>query len=332
LSDVIIVHARSTAAADRIDRHSLRVGDPVPADAVWIDLLEPTREEERAIEGALAIDIPTREEMGDIEPSSNLYVEDGAVVMTARVLSHSEGDIPRVAAIGFILKAGVLVTLRYDEPRSFDQFVSRLARPGVCRPSGEAVLAMLLETVIDRAAEILRLVGERIDGVANEIFEAKKGLGLDGKSDFRGVLKLLGREGDRVSKVRESLVSIERMLLFLSTRLGGGEALADLRADLKLTLRDVQSLEDHATFLNDKVQFMLDALLGLVTLEQNATVKTFSVLAVIFMPPTLIASIYGMNFETMPELKWVWGYPMALGLMVLAALISLIVFRWRNWL
>ncbi len=138
--------------------------------------------------------------------------------------------------------------------------------------------------------------------------------------------------GDLVSKARESLVSIERILLFLSASFEADRVAMELREEVRTTLRDLQSLEEHASFQSSKIQFLLDATLGLVNLEQNNIIKLFSVMAVIFMPPTLVASIYGMNFEHMPELKWEYGYPMALVLMVVVAVAPYLLFRWKNWL
>jgi magnesium transporter len=329
---MITVYKPNDVAAERFDKRLIESHAAIPAGAVWLDLLEPTAEEEAAVEAYLGIDVPTREEMKDIEPSNILYVEDGASFMSARILSQSDSDLPRLAPVSFILKNGKLATLRYDMPKSFELFASRMARQGVCGASGEQVFGAMMETVIDRAAEILRLVGEKIDNVTSEVFDARRQLGRRGPRDFRAVLNTLAQEGDRISKVRESMVSIERMLLFFSTRVDTVKGLGSLRSELKTTLRDVQSLEDHATFLNDKIQFLLDAVLGLVSLDQNNIVKIFSVAAVVFMPPTLIASIYGMNFEIMPEIKWPFGYPFAIGLMAASAAGTYLFFRWKKWL
>ncbi len=329
---MITIYRLNDVATDRFDRHAIAGIEPIPQGAVWLDLLEPTIEEERSVETYLGIDVPTREEMKGIEPSNILYVEDGASFMSARILCNSDGELPRLAVVSFILKKGRLATLRYDEPRSFDLFTSRMARPSVCGGTGEQIFSALMETIIDRAAEILRMIGERIDGITTEVFDSKRQIARRGGADFRASLNVLAQEGDRISKVRESMVSIERMLLFFSTRVDSLKGLGTLRSELKTTLRDVQSLEDHATFLNDKVQFLLDAVLGLVSLDQNNIVKIFSVAAVVFMPPTLIASLYGMNFKAMPELDWRFGYPFAIALMAGSAVFTYLFFRWKKWL
>jgi magnesium transporter len=221
--------------------------------------------------------------------------------------------------------------VRYDEPRSFSMFMSRAVKPGGCRHQPEAVLDGLIETIIDRAAEILAGAGKRIDVLSRSIFENDM-KGRRRAAGFRAALKSLGRKGDIVSNVRESMVSVERLLLFLSASMPRPKRASGFQADWRTAVRDVQSIEEHATFLSSKVQFLLDATLGLVTIEQNDIIKLFSVMAVIFLPPTLVASIYGMNFDVMPELHWRLGYPWALALMVLAGVLPYVFFRWKRWL
>jgi magnesium transporter len=313
------------------ERRIIGEGEAVPADVIWIDMLNPSREEDARVEARLGISIPTREESENIEPSEVLYVENGVRYMSARILCQSESETPQLAPISFILKDHHLITVRYDEPRSFQMFINRMARPSACTPTGDHMLISLFETVIDRAAELLRMAGERIDDVSPMVF-GKGGANENDPRVFRETLQTLGLEGARISKVRESLVSIERMLLFLTANTAGSTLPDNLRQEVRTTLRDLQSLEDHATFLTSKIQFLLDATLGLVSLEQNKIIKIFSVAAVIFLPPTLIASIYGMNFKAMPELEWAMGYPMAIGLMVLAAGGTYSFFKLKRWL
>ena len=321
--------ARGTRCA--FERKTLGAGEIVPDNTIWVDLINPTREEDRRVEAALGIDIPTREETQNIEPSEVLYVENGVRYMSARILCQSGTESPKLAPISFILRDRQLVTVRYDEPRSFQMFINRMARPAACVASGDHMLISLFETVIDRAAEILRLSGERIDEVSSMVFEPTTTQRAD-VDTFRTTLQTMGMEGNRISKVRESLVSIERMLLFLTANTAGASLGDELRAEVRTTLRDLQSLEDHATFLSSKIQFVLDAVLGLVSLEQNKIIKIFSVASVVFLPPTLIASSYGMNFKAMPELEWSYGYPMALGLMVLSVLSTYGFFKLKRWL
>jgi magnesium transporter len=328
---MILVHRPAKAPQDALDRSILQAGEPIAGDTVWFDLVEPTREEDRLVEQHLGIEIPTREEMADIEPSEILYSEANARYMTARILCNSEGEVPNLVDVSFILTDKALVTVRYDEPRSFSMFMNRVVKAGGCRALPEAVLDGLIETIIDRAAEILANTGQRIDKLSKSIFETDR-QGTRRAASFRAALKSLGRKGDVISNTRESMVSIERLLLFLSASMPRPQRAHGFQAEWRTALRDVQSIEEHATFLSSKVQFLLDATLGLVTIEQNDIIKLFSVMAVIFLPPTLVASIYGMNFEIMPELRWALGYPFAIAMMILAAVLPYWFFRWKRWL
>jgi magnesium transporter len=329
---MILLHRPvGTGPAGAVDRVAWTPDQPIPPDAIWIDLVEPTREEDHLVEAHLGISIPTRQEMADIEPSEILYRENNARYMTARVICHVETELPKLVDVTFILTERALVTVRYDEPRSFSMFATRAVKPGGCGHRPQAVLDGLIETIIDRAAEVLASVGTDIDKLSRTVFETERS-GTRRAAGFRGALRALGRKGDVISKVRESMVSIERMLLFLSASLPRPRGGPNFQGEWRTAIRDVQSLEEHATFLSNKVQFLLDATLGLVTIEQNDIIKLFSVVAVVFMPPTLIASIYGMNFEHMPELRWLLGYPMALVMMVVAAVAPYLFFRWKRWL
>ena len=189
----------------------------------------------------------------------------------------------------------------------------------------------LLDAVIDRAADILERIGVDVDQVSHDIFEPEQS-STSSARNYRDILKAIGRKGDLTSKVRESLVSIGRLLLYLANEADSMQWAKDTRAQLRGMQRDVHSLSDHAAYLSNKITFLLDAMLGVVNLEQNNIIKLFSVVAVVFMPPTLIASIYGMNFKIMPELKWEYGYYMALVVMVVAAIGPLAFFKWKKWL
>jgi magnesium transporter len=333
---MIIVHEPRPGAAgpdgDAFDRRVIGAHEAVPPNVAWIDLVEPTREEDRLVEAHLGIEIPTREEMQDIEPSSLLYAENGARYMTARIICSSDTSTPKLTPISFILTERALVTVRYDEPRSFQLFATRIGKPGVCARQPEAVLDGLIEAVIDRAAEVLRKVGDEIELTSRSVFESDAATSERGKG-FQNVIRQLGRHGDLISNVQESMVSLERMLLYLSTNTTRPKRSAGFEAEWRTAVRDVKSIEEHALFLSSKMQFILDATLGLVSLEQNRIVKIFSVLAVIFMPPTLVASIYGMNFKVgMWELEWDHGYKAALLLMLCAAALPYLFFKWKKWL
>jgi magnesium transporter len=303
----------------------------LPQEAVWVDLARPVAGEDKAVEKLVGIEIPTREEMQEIEISSRLYIENGARYMTATLMCASDSDSPRTTAVTFILAGHRLVTVRYDDPRPFALVTHKLAR--ACSPgiSGEMVLMELLDAVIDRNADILERAGADMDTVSHAIFEPE-GARTGHARRYSDILITIGRKGDLTSKVRESLVSIGRLVTYVSAAVDGVKWSKDMREQLKTMQRDVASLTDHASYLSNKITFILDAMLGVVNLEQNNIIKLFSVMAVVLMPPTLIASVYGMNFKLMPELEWQHGYPFALVLMVIAAVLPYLFFKWKRWL
>jgi magnesium transporter len=301
---------------------------PLGADAgaVWIDLLDPTDGEEKAVERAFGFEVPTREEMTEIEDSSRLYAEDGAVVMTVNLPVGTETEEPELAPVTFILVGGRLVTLRYHEPRAFKTFPQRAERLDLGCSDGLSVLLSLLEVVVDRLADILETIGREVDRLSRAVFRPT------GAADYQAVLRGLGRQGDLVRYASDSLVSLERLYVFVTATAAGGPGGKEGKARLKTLGRDTRFLSEHAGSLSAKLNFLLDATLGMISIQQNNIIKIFSVAAVVFLPPTLIASIYGMNFEVMPELHWLAGYPFALGLMVLSAVLSYWFFKSRGWL
>jgi magnesium transporter len=313
-----------------LERIPVEPGQSPSEAAVWIDLVTPTVQEDKLVEALLGIAVPTREEMQEIEVSSRLYIENGGRYMTATLLCQSDTATPKTTPVTFILSAHRLVTVRYDEPRPFAIVEHKLARACPPKVSGETVLMDLLDAVIDRSADIQERIGAEVDQISHSIFEPDD----EGAApSYKDVLKALGRKGDLTSKVRESQVSIGRLLSFLAHEAEVMKWGKDMRTQLQSMQRDVISLSDHATYLSNKVMFLLDALLGIVNIDQNAIIKIFSIAAVVFMPPTLVASIYGMNFHhNMIELDWTYGYPFALVLIVAAAVVPLVIFRWKKWL
>lgn len=348
--------------------------------AVWIDLLHPTREEELALEEALRVNVPTREEMQSIELSSRLRRQDDTLVMTNAVLVHSASQRPETSAVTFIIgPEGRLITVRYTEPSAFRSFrTERDAEPGKF-PSGRDALLGLIDAIVERLAEVLEKVGGDLDQLSADIFRhpatSAPGRRDPSPQDYRQVVSRLGRSSDVISRARESLVDFGRLVAFYGemqkekntataeaaaasvkttpapipaatpadsgdTGTGTGSsnnnkdngAHKAARSHLRTVAGDVTALADYANFLSGKLSFLLDATLGLIANEQNGIIKILSVVAVVFGPPTLIASIYGMNFEHMPELKWLHGYPFALTLMIASAVLPYLFFKYRGWL
>jgi magnesium transporter len=323
---MLTIYENRTGALER------QKGKPrITEGAVWIDLLNPTPEEEGQIERALKIDVPTREEQQEIEVSSRLYQEDGAHFMTATLLYQPDQGEPRTTPVTFILAGQRLITLRYAEPRAFSIYVTRCNRAESDLKSGGAILIGLLETIIDRLADFIERIQGEVEGLSHSIFEIK-GRAAARQRRFDVMLRAIGREGEITSKARESAHSFGRLLTFLVHAANERKEVKPLQSRIRTATRDVASLTDHATFLSGKIIFLLDATLGMINIQQNDIIKIFSVAAVVFLPPTLIASIYGMNFRHMPELDWWFSYPLAIVLMVLAAVLPYLYFKRRGWL
>ena len=277
--------------------------------------------------------MPTREEMREIEASSRVYEEDEALYLTATVVFLADQPPPRTTEISFILKRGHLVTLRFADPQPFRSMTARLDRSGPTLASGHAVFFWLLDGIVARLADVMERVSSTSTGCRRGS-SAPRGRRRAGRSPTCSTrFERIGRAGDTMSKVRESLHTLQRLLLAVSiteTLPPGTKKEARQRA--KALNRDVLSLTDQVAFVNGKVDLLLNATLGMINIEQNAIIKIFSVVAVVFLPPTLIASIYGMNFEIMPELHWLIGYPFALFLMVLSAILPFLYFKRKRWL
>ena len=306
-------------------------GSPVPTTAVWIDVVTPSPLEDDAIEAVLGIEIPTREEMAKIEQSSRLYDENGARYATAALLCRTDSETPGLVNVTFIIAGQTLITVRYDEPKAFPIIASRLSHACPAGITGEAVLIELLEAIVDRAADMLERIGADVERISKRVFEPSSE-GENANQRYRTILAHTGRKEGLVSSARESLASLQRLLSFLGTQTETVQLGQEARAALKSMGRDVSGLSDYAAFIGDKLQFILDATIGMVSLEQNNIIKIFAVLSVVLMPPTLIASIYGMNFQHMPELAWHYAYPAALVAMVISGILPYVFFKWRGWL
>ena len=332
---MIIVHEFEAGRDDetaQLSERTLRQGEPVPADSVWIDLVEPTGEERKAAENFAGVSLPTPEEMDEIEPSELLYADDGVRYMTARVLALAKTNRPKIANVSFIRKGRILITVRYDDPKPFQMFSRHAQRFGVSKGEPDAIFIGLIDTIVARASEVLRTTGDRIDTLSEAIFERASRKGRPLTEEYQSVLATLGHEGSRISKARESLDSIELMLRFASAPAKGSGEDSEPQGHLGTMLRDISSLETQTEYLLGKVQFLLDTILGLVNLSQNDIVKILSVIMVVFTPPTFFASMYGMNFKNMPEYDWHYGYQYGLVLMLVSAVVPYLVFRWKKWL
>lgn len=301
-------------------------------DIFWIDLLTPDADELAYAEQLCAIEMPTKDEQREIEATSRLYCEDGGRFMTTSVLSRVETDDPIIAEITFILKGRTIITIRHTDSYSFRVFSHQLLR--MQDTNRDLVFIGLLETLVDRQADVLERFGTDLDTLSKKIFGTRRRKEEDepDTDDLRDALEELGRVGDLITRQRDALVNLLRLITFAGNEDSCAGAHDSLYVPLRPVSRDVTSLSEYAAFLSNKINFMLDAVLGLINIEQNDTVKVFTIMSVVFLPPTLIASIYGMNYDWMPFLHTPWGFWLALALMVLAAVLPLVIFRLKRYI
>ena len=301
------------------------------ADAVWIDLLDPTPDEDARVARETGLAVPTEAEVNEIESSSRLATRDGALYLTMPLVSRPESE-PRSISVGFILTQDRLITLRFAPSRLFDRFMAETEK--TAWRSAAHILVALLEAIVDRQADALEQVKSELETISHQIFCADMAEASGRKREdamLRATLVALGRIGDLVSHVRESQVSAGRIVPYVES------AAADwlpkeLQPRCHALRRDIESLNDFDTHLNDKLQFLLDATLGFINIAQNNVMKVLTVVSVAGVPPVLIAGVYGMNFKNMPELEWVYGYPYSLALIAVTTLIPLAIFKWRGWI
>lgn len=306
-------------------------GMRIPDTATWIDLEEPTREEEMLVERCIGIGIPTRDDMVEIEPSSRLYERGGGLYMTMSVLYGVNEGKPASEPISFVLSNNRLVTIRYVTPKPVLAFVQHVRTEPELARDALTVMLRLLDAIIDRLADELELAGAEIEQISTQIFQ--EGTQRRSADRLASLLTRIGRGQQLVAKVRETAVSTSRLITFLgaSERMHQPEN-GHSRDYLQNLAQDTTALIDHSGFLSSNLIFLLDASLGLISVEQNAAMKLFSWAALIFLPPTLIAGIYGMNFRHMPELQWVGGYPMALTLILASAVLPIWFLKRKGWI
>lgn len=303
--------------------------------AMWIDTVQPG-ERETGMLADLGVEIPSLADMEEIEISNRLFRENGIDVMTA-VLPGERADGSRSAMpVSFLLTPERLVTVRHHSPRPFLTFPERGERSTLGCGNSDRLFMGLVEEIVARQADILEASGRLLDEAAQAVFERRTDatgpMARAGAVRLQAVLRQVGREAELVARVRLSLLTIERMLAFYTATVGDRKESGKLRSAIKGQLRDVRSLQEHADFLSSRVGLTVDTTLGMINLEQNSTVRILSVLTALFLPPTLIASMYGMNFTNMPELDKPWGYPMAIGMMVATSVATWLFLRWKNWL
>lgn len=303
------------------------------AQAPWVDLVDPTDRERALVEQATRLVIPSKANLSEIESSSRLNSRNGVLTLSMPMIARSDQETPRSSPLGFVLTPEKLLTVRYDELRAFDTFATRFTE-NTQHHTGPYAFLGLLEAVVDRLADILERVGSNLDDYSRQVF--RPDITADRADRYvdrqlHDMLRTIGRNNELISKLRDSLLGVTRIISFVTDNTADHLA-ADMAARAKTMRQDLLSLTDYDTQLANKVQFLLDATLGFINIQQNNVVKTLTVASIVGIPPVLIAGIYGMNFTDIPELKWAYGYPYSLLAMALSAVLPLIWFKRKGWL
>ncbi len=311
-------------------------GDDAPGArtrAIWVDLCSPSPTERAEVELLIGIGVPTREHLSEIESSSRLRARDGVLSMSIPMTTRGGDGEPVVAPVGFVLSRDRLVTVRFAALHAFDTVARRFKEADAMPTSSREVFVELCEEIVDGLADNLEQAAAELRTISVATFDVPEGEGpkaIRSNRIIRAKLRHIGRLGDRVSETRDALLGVGGAVDFaseLTQDWGGGE----LEPRMKSLRQDVVSLDDYEVHLSEKVQFLLDAMVGLIGIAQNEIFKTLTIVSIVGIPPTLMAGIYGMNFKYMPEYGWTFGYPYGLAVIALSAIVPLVWFKLRGW-
>jgi magnesium transporter len=316
------------------------------SDAVWIDLLNPTDEERRQVEQAIKLRLPTEGEIEEIESSSRVFKEGATFYLSTPVLESMDSANAAVTSVGFVLSPSQLVTLRFAHVAAFDDVAVTFA--GKAPPSAHEAFVKILESIVEQTADALEHATAELEKISHAAFRADRPIRRKKAKTgaaLRAALQKIGQMGDGISHIRNTLLGLARIATFAHESSNQGAPAADqaapaaaqaaaaaAQARMAAIRGDIASLNDYQANLSGKVQFLLDATLGFISIEQNEIFKALTVASVVGVPPVLIAGIYGMNFKYMPELQWSLGYPFAVALIVASALVPIAWFKWRRWI
>ena len=289
-------------------------------DILWIDMLSPTIKEQKAVEYFMEINLQTRQQVEEIESTSKYSETENAIISNSNFFLPT-GESFVIEPVSFIISEGVLISVRNSEFRTFSEAAKRLQMNYRSYPTGYHLLISILEVRIDFDADL-------VESLARQIALLSKDISMNESVD-KEVIKRINHLQENTMLIRENIFDRQRVLsgILRSERFPN-----DIYPKLSLMIKDVNSLINHADFSSDRLDYMQDTALGLINIEQSNVTKIFTVAALFFMPPTMIASLYGMNFKHMPETEWEYGYVFALGLMVLVSCLTYVYFKWKKWL
>jgi magnesium transporter len=299
--------------------------DLIRKETVWIDLASPTDDERALVQSVFRLELPEDEELKDLQASARHYQDEhGIHIRSTFVQSNADGAMS--VNLSFTLHEGRLLTV-HEEDLAFLRLFRMRARADVGMVT-DAVDIMLgcYALSVEQDADVLEDIYRILDEISILVLDRRKDIT---DRTMRDNVERIASQEDLNGKVRLDLMDNRRALSFL---MRSRVLSPDQQQEARGVLRDIESLNGHTGFIFDKINFLMDALLGMISLAQNKIIKIFSIAAVVFLPPTLVASIYGMNFRVMPELAWPWGYPFAVALMILAAGTPYWYFRNKGWL
>ena len=305
-----------------LEQIAINAAADLGAEVIWVDLIDPTEEERDWLRVAYAQELPTIDDLYEIEASSRFYENEYGLHISSYFLNYADNNPGNISA-AFVFNGDRLFTLREEELAAFRLFRMRGRKGLVNINNSKSILLGLFETKVENLADILERVHADLEQTSQQV------LGNAENDDMESLLTNIASQEDINGKVRISMIDLQRMLYLL---LRAGILNAEQSERLRDIIRDSESLIAHSSFLFDKIKFLLDTTLGFINVNQNKIIKIFSVASVMFLPPTMVASIYGMNFETMPELKWQYGYLFGIVLMLLSAILPFIYFKRRGWL
>jgi magnesium transporter len=308
---------------DRAEGHSI-------ANCAWVDLVDPTDAERATFEQAFGLRVPSQDQLAEIETSSRLQIENEALYLTVPLIFIEPHGPWRSTPAGFVLSKRVLLTVRFVQSVATDAVICELASAKEFEPAFAFV--RILEEAVGRLADLLEGSGRDLDEASHAIFRQQDAKRLSRETAMlRRLMIDTGRISEHMARIQYTLVCLDRMAKFVVDR-GRAWIAPEMSVRLQAVSSDVASLVQFTEGLVSRIQLLQDAATGIINIDQNDVMKVLTIASVVGIPPVLVVGVYGMNFKNMPELNWAWGYPYALILLVVTAVLPLIWFKWKDWI
>jgi magnesium transporter len=308
------------------------IGEELPSEIIWIDLVNASEQEKQFVESRLKIRVPSEQSLSEIEASSRLIVDHGTLYLSSPAVRVDEHEEAQLTSIGFVIGPRVLVTVRFWPLPIFDRVAKQMETDSDLQ-NGMCVFTRLLEAMVDRGADVMEHLGATADNLSRSVFKGGRVQGrrpVRSSRKMREALETVGELSDRLGKARDVFLNVGRIASFAGD-IGSEWITPAFRKRLEAVSKDVASLSDYESRLSDKIQLLLDAVLGFINVQQNDLFKILTIVSVVGVPPTILVGIWGMNFKQMPELSWRLGYPLAWIAIIASGVLPLLWFKWRGW-